>query len=100
MDHVKALLLSSVSFESAVITCELEDTARERSANVNFEGRHERRPIEGQAAWSTPSLGPWRVTNLTKWSRSVLLVIATTINGDAEWMKTLFYETEYAFGQL
>ena len=46
-NDVKSLLSSSISFESGVITCELEDTARERSANVKFEGRHERRPIEG-----------------------------------------------------
>ena len=51
LDLVKSLLLSSVSFESAVITCELEDTARERRANKKFEGRHERRAFEGRAAY-------------------------------------------------
>ena len=57
LNHEKFLLLTSVSFESAIITCELERGTRERRANKKFEGRHERRAFEGRAAWPTPWLG-------------------------------------------
>ena len=51
-NDIKSLLSSSISFESVVITCELEGWAHERRAQTDRATRHERRPIEGRGCLS------------------------------------------------
>ena len=61
--NVKFLLSTSVSFESAIITCEIERGKRERRANMDRDMGHGRRPIDGSRPvsphcwWVTMRLG-------------------------------------------
>ena len=45
---MKSLLSWSISFESAIITCEIERGTGERSAGMDRDMGHEQRPFEGR----------------------------------------------------
>ena len=93
---MKSLLSTSVSFESAIITCEIERGTRERRANKKFEGRHERRAFEGRAAGPRHGLVGDDSDEVVS---GVQLIIAKTDYWDAEKIRISIHETEYTFGR-
>ena len=56
--NAKFLLSMSISFESAIITCEIERGTGERSAGMDRAIGHEQRPFEGRGCLTSPSLLP------------------------------------------
>ena len=62
--NVKFLLSTSVSFESAIITCEIERGTGERSAGMDRAIGHEQRPFEGRGCLTSPIVAALRLSAL------------------------------------